>query len=171
MRILGLDPGTRVTGVVVFDSEEGHDGQVLFADGAMDNALVLQMMERGGLPYEPSRVVIETMSPRGMNLGRDTFDAIFFAGRLYQQAAAQVRNLCLDGVNPVERDTIKRVLLGRTNLPGADSKLRQLLLDEVGPKGTKRAPGPTYGVSKHAWQALAAVWAFLYILREGANEQ
>lgn len=36
-----------------------------------------------------------------------------------------------------------------------DPHVREALLDRLGPKGTKAEPGPTYGVSGHAWRALA----------------
>jgi hypothetical protein len=35
-----------------------------------------------------------------------------------------------------------------------DPNIRQALIDLLGPAGTKRAPGPTYGVRSHAWAAL-----------------
>jgi hypothetical protein len=36
-----------------------------------------------------------------------------------------------------------------------DGNVRQALLDRLGPQGTKKAPGPTYGVKSHEWAALA----------------
>jgi hypothetical protein len=36
-----------------------------------------------------------------------------------------------------------------------DGNIRQRLLDLLGPQGTKKQPGPTYGVKSHAWAALA----------------
>lgn len=161
MIILGLDPGTTSTGVVIYDCEKAI---VTYAAGEMDNEQVRDgflddiWVEGHGV----NRFVIETMSPRGLSLGKDTMRTIRWTGRFEE--------LCYQSLGRVElmqRDTIKRVLLGRTNLPAPDSKIRQLLVDEVGPKGTKKAPGPTFGVSKHAWQALGAVWAHLYQLREG----
>ena len=35
------------------------------------------------------------------------------------------------------------------------ANIRQALLDLIGPQGTKKAPGPTYGVRSHEWAALA----------------
>jgi hypothetical protein len=41
-----------------------------------------------------------------------------------------------------------------------DPNVRQALLDKIGPVGTKKNPGPLYGVSGHGWSALAvAVYA------------
>jgi len=36
-----------------------------------------------------------------------------------------------------------------------DSNIRQALIDRVGPQGKKHSPGPTYGLAKHDWAALA----------------
>jgi hypothetical protein len=36
-----------------------------------------------------------------------------------------------------------------------DPNIRQALLDRFGPVGTKKAPGPLYGVKSHIWSALA----------------
>jgi hypothetical protein len=38
--------------------------------------------------------------------------------------------------------------------------VRQALIDRLGPQGTKKNPGPTYGMRSHLWAALAvAVYA------------
>ena len=36
-----------------------------------------------------------------------------------------------------------------------DGNVRQALIDRIGAQGTKKKPGPTYGVSKDVWAALA----------------
>jgi hypothetical protein len=36
-----------------------------------------------------------------------------------------------------------------------DANIRQALIDKIGPQGTKKDPGPTYGISKDVWSALA----------------
>jgi hypothetical protein len=36
-----------------------------------------------------------------------------------------------------------------------DQNIRQALIDRLGPPGTKKNPGPTYGVTSHMWSALA----------------
>ncbi len=42
-----------------------------------------------------------------------------------------------------------------------DGNIRQALIDRFGPVGTKKAPGPLFGISNHRWAALAvAVTAF-----------
>jgi hypothetical protein len=36
-----------------------------------------------------------------------------------------------------------------------DANIRQALIDKLGAVGTKKAPGPLYGISGHLWAALA----------------
>ena len=56
------------------------------------------------------------------------------------------------------RKDIKLHLCGTTK--ARDPNVRQALIDRLGKPGTKKNPGPTYGVSSHAWSALAvAVYA------------
>lgn len=158
-RILGIDPGSEASGVVVL--EVGESPRVLWSDKAMDNRQVRGELidnvffEQRGC-YE---VVIESLTPRMTPLGWSTLDTILWVGRIYECA---VQSFGDDRVHMMHRDEIKRRLLGKTNAKAADSHIRQLLVDQVGEKGVKAAPGPTFGVSSHAWQALAAVWAHLH---------
>jgi hypothetical protein len=56
-------------------------------------------------------------------------------------------------VRKVYRQQVKLHLCGSPR--AKDANIRQALLDKLGPQGTKKAPGPTYGVKSHAWAALA----------------
>jgi hypothetical protein len=48
------------------------------------------------------------------------------------------------------------VKLHLCNSPRAkDGNVRQALIDRVGPQGTKKGQGPTYGIKSHEWAALA----------------
>ena len=54
-----------------------------------------------------------------------------------------------------ERDIQRVVRLDRALQQAKDANVRQRLLDLVGPRGTKKAHGPTYGISGDEWAALA----------------
>ncbi|MGH7470493.1 MAG: hypothetical protein ACRENP_21315 [Longimicrobiales bacterium] len=41
------------------------------------------------------------------------------------------------------------------NPKAKDQNIRQALIDLLGAPGTKKNPGPTYGISGDAWSALA----------------
>jgi hypothetical protein len=48
-----------------------------------------------------------------------------------------------------------------------DANVRQALIDRLGPQGTKKNPGPTYGMKSHLWAALAVgVYAMDKVVRE-----
>lgn len=86
----------------------------------------------------------------GMPVGNEVFETIRWVGVF-----------CECAIPPCElvfRKDIKIHLCG--SMRAKDANIRQALIDKLGPQGTKKAPGPTYGVSKHAWAALAvAVFA------------
>lgn len=141
MLILGVDPGPVRSGVVSYCA-----GRVIFAEPAMLNGAVLAHLEHGDKP--PGQILaIEIAESFGQKVWSQVFDAVRWAGR-FQQAWPDP-----DGVRFVTRSQVKMELLGKRN--GGDPQIRQALLSRVGPQGTKREPGPTYGVTSHAWAALA----------------
>lgn len=174
MRIVGIDPGPEISGLVLYCTRHRR---VLAAHPRLPTVDALALVRAGRYPVGSgtefySGLVLETLSPRGMALGRATFQTIEWVGRLREAGEGRIAHMRRCGlaglwVQTVERDTIKRELLGRSNVAGADAHIRQYLLDRVGPKGTKAAPGPAYGVSGHAWAALAAV---ICAVRERAEE-
>lgn len=163
MRILGIDAGTTHSGLVLFDTEAKA---VVYAMAQAVNDRVLSICRNddlvgGEMCYD--EVVFEALSPQGQVLGHSTFDTIMWVGKLSEAAQYQADVLGIpETVHLIRRNEIKKRLLGRTNIAGADKHIRQVLVDQVGPKGTKREPGPTYGCSSHSWAALAAVWAHLH---------
>lgn len=136
--IFAIDPGTRQSGWVLFDA-----GRVLDC-GVHDNHDLLRWVQAG---QGADELAIEMVASYGMSVGRDVFETVRWIGR-FQQAW---RNP--EAVRFVYRQDVK---LHLCKSPRAnDGNVRQALIDMLGPKGTKRQPGPTYGVSSHAWAALA----------------
>ncbi len=138
--ILALDPGTTETGWALYD------GHMVNASGIMDNVVMLQHVRSRGFPYADS-LAIEMIASYGMPVGREVFETCVWIGRL-QQAWRDP-----EAVRFVYRKDVKLHLCG--NARAKDSNIRQALLDKLGPQGTKKQPGPTYGVKSHAWAALA----------------
>lgn len=140
MRILAVDPGTTQSGYVLFD------GRVL-QSGVMPNEDVLRIIadDRSDV------LAIERIVSYGTVVGDETFQTVHWAGR-FQQAWA-----CPDEVRLIRRLDVKKAL----GLMGSakDKDVNAALLAQIGPKGTKAAPGPTYGVSSHAWAALGVAVA------------
>lgn len=140
MRILGIDPGTTQSGYVLFD------GRVL-QSGVMPNEDVLRIVSDD----RSDMLAIERIVSYGTVVGDETFQTVHWAGR-FQQAWA-----CPDEVRLIRRLDVKKAL----GLMGSakDKDVNAALLVQIGPKGTKAAPGPTHGVSSHAWAALGVAVA------------
>ncbi|MBA3588497.1 hypothetical protein [Methylibium sp.] len=102
---------------------------------------------------KPCRVAIEMVACYGMPVGREVFETCVTIGRFAQ--IAEDRGCT---VEMVYRQEVK-LHLCRSNKAN-DATIRQALLDRFGPGrdlaiGTKKAPGPLYGVSGDVWSALA----------------
>ncbi len=135
--ILALDPGTSETGLVAYG-----DGRVVM-HGVMRNADLLRE-----LPQMPGdALAIEMVASYGMAVGREIFETCRWIGR-FQQAWRDP-----EAVRFVYRKDVKLHLCGSPR--AKDANIRQALIDKLGPQGTKKNPGPTYGVKSHAWAALA----------------
>lgn len=142
--IYALDPGPTETGWCLFD------GVKVLDSGTADNADVRRWVCADN---NSDYLAIEMIANMGMAVGASTFDTVRWIGR-FQECW---RNP--EFVQLIFRREVKSCICG--NQQAKDANIRQALIDRLGPQGTKRLPGPTYGVSGHAWSALAvAVTAF-----------
>jgi len=97
-------------------------------------------------------LAIEMIACYGMPVGNETFETCLWIGR-FEEAFNPSR----DSLRCYRKD-IKLHLCGTTR--AKDPNVRQALIDRLGKPGTKKNPGPTYGVRSHVWSALAvAVYA------------
>lgn len=143
--IFAIDPGTTQSGWCRL----GCAGVI--NSGVMENEELLAMVQR--LP--DSRLAIEMIASYGMAVGKEVFATCVWVGR-FQQAWHTPADAQL-----VYRKEVKMHLCGTHK--AKDANIRQALLDMFprtgGGKtpqiGTKGQPGPLYGVSSHAWAALA----------------
>ncbi|WP_293705513.1 hypothetical protein [Stenotrophomonas sp. UBA7606] len=149
MRVLAIDPGTTQSGYVLYD------GKVITA-GVMDNGELLQIVRDD----RSDCLSIEQIVSYGKAVGQETFDTCVWAGRFMQAWA------CPDEVHMVRRAEVKKEL----GLSGAakDKQVNAALLQRVGPKGTKKDKGPTYGVASHAWAALGVAVVAMKRINGGA---
>lgn len=149
--ILGIDPGTTQSGWVLY----AH-GKVIDC-GVMDNVDLCRRIAEGnfGLTWA-DHIAIEMVASYGMAVGKETFRTVWWSGRFAEAWFKAVGKL------PVEvfRQAVKLHLCG--NPRAKDANIRQALIDRYGGEGGKAAaigkkanPGPLYGVSSHAWSALA----------------
>lgn len=139
MKILAIDPGTTESGWCLYEP-----GRVL-ASGVSANANVLKSIETDEFGVE--LIAIEMIASYGMAVGQEVFDTCVWVGR-FVQAWRQPEEVQL-----VKRMKVKQYLCHNTR--ATDSNIRQALIDLLGAPGTKKSPGATYGVTSHAWAALA----------------
>lgn len=139
MRILAIDPGTEQSGwCELWDS-------AVAASGVMSNVEMLEALASGRFDHVPV-VAIEMIASYGMAVGKEVFETCVWIGR-FQQAWHMP-----DSVRLVYRRDVKMHLCGTAK--AKDANIRQALIDLLGPQGTKKEPGATYGVKSHAWAAL-----------------
>jgi hypothetical protein len=82
-----------------------------------------------------------------MAVGQEVFRTVFQIGRMQQQ---------LGPVRLIPRRDVKLTLCGSAR--AKDTNIRQALIDAIGEVGTKKNPGPLYGVAGHYWAALGVAY-------------
>lgn len=143
--ILGIDPGTEKSGWCLYDGER------VIGSGVDANQKLLYGLNDMGA----DELAIERIQGYGMVVGREVFETCEMVGRLAQAWKGSLP------ASLIYRRDIKIHLCGVSS--AKDANVRQALLDRFersgGGKtpqvGTKSLPGPLYGVSSHAWSALA----------------
>lgn len=154
-RVVGIDPGTEKSGWVWIDGTE------VLEHGYCTNETLRKMLIDGY--YGGSEVAIEMVASYGMPVGRETFETVFWIGRLVEahsasggQAIRLYRKQSNGDIPSICEHVCKSPKAG-------DSNVRQALIDMYEPTGggkipqvgTRREQGPLYGISGHCWQALA----------------
>jgi hypothetical protein len=135
--VIGIDPGTDKSAFAEFDGNE------VVSFGIWDNEHLL-----GHTLWQEDHVFVEMIASYGMAVGASVFETCVFIGR-----CLQVSDAAGGSVTRVFRKDVK---LHLCNSPRAkDANVRQALIDRIGPQGTKKNQGPTYGVKSHEWAALA----------------
>ena len=137
--ILALDPGPQSSAFVQWNGK-------IIDHGHVPNYEMRQLL----IGREYDAVAIEMIASYGMPVGREVFETCLWIGRFIEIARLEPQL--------VYRRDIK---LHLCESPRAkDGNVRQALIDLVGQQGTKKNPGPTYGLKSHTWAALAvAIYA------------
>lgn len=146
MRVLAIDPGTDHSAWLLWSS-------AVEAFGYDPNERLLESLRDG--EQLPDVVVIEKIESYGMAVGAEVFATVHWAGR-FTEAAYPTR------VHQLSRMKVKMHLCGSAR--AKDPNIRQALLDRFGGRaaqGTKRLPGPLYGVSGDVWAALAVAATYV----------
>ncbi len=145
MHLLGIDPGPKSHALVCLNT---HTRRVAWYDELPATGSLLSVL--AGRNRQADVIACEMLQCQGMPVGAETFETAYGIGRLMEQAGglfAWVR---------VYRSEVKLHLCGTCR--AKDANIRQALIDRFGGSsaiGTKKAPGPLYGIKSHWWSALA----------------
>lgn len=143
MMILGIDPGTDQSGWCDYDS----DTRRVVDCGVDRNDQIIKCCH--GPECEDVHLVIEMVQSYGSRtLGRPLFETCVWIGRFMEAAEGNFAS-----INRIHRGECCLHLCGKRQ--SKDSYMHEALRDKLGEKGTKKAPGPLFGIRSHAWQALA----------------
>ena len=147
MIVLGIDPGPEACGVAVYNNTAR---KIVEAHKALPvlEALFLLDVYTG----RADLVAIERVQSYGIS-GSSLLRTSEVVGRLWQCSEA----LRLPTVLLYRREVLRG--LDVTGKGNRDALVRERLIEMHGgerrkAQGTKKEPGPLYGVSSHAWQAL-----------------
>ena len=167
-RIVAIDPGSTVSGVVVFDPVVTEP--VVYAGVVRNDDLQLWLrysqdkrLNETPLPLltGPHDLAVEFPVAQGMPASNELFATVEWVGVF--RAAWGSRPF-----HHVARPDVKLHLCGQAR--AKDANVRAAILDRFGGKdaavGRKATPGPLYEVSSHAWAALAV--ALLHADRQAA---
>jgi hypothetical protein len=145
--LLAIDPGSERSAWLTFNCK-------LRILGAMGHEPNEEVVERCGLWAGSGMftlLAVEMVASYGMAVGKDVFETVLWTGRFIEAfQPGEYRK--------VYRKEVKQHLCGSTR--ATDANVRVALIDMFGGSkersvGTKKAPGPLYGVSSHLWSALA----------------
>lgn len=152
--VFGVDPGPERGAVALYNGT-----LVTYAYEADNEALIKALRAPA---HFSSLLAVEKVESFGMAVGAEVFETVFFSGRLVQVW----RDNHFGKDFRIGRKEVKIHLCG--SMKAKDANIRQALIDKLGAPGTKKNPGPTYGVSGHMWAALAvAVTCAETRLKEG----
>lgn len=159
--VLGLDPGSEESALVVFarrDQKVVHHVQE-------SNEGLLRILSGGLWAYtDADALAIEMITSYGMAVGESVFETCFWVGRFFEawsrRGGTAVR---------IKRGSVKMAICH--TMAATDANIRQALIDMLGPAGTKKSPGPTYGIAKDRWAALAVAVTCSKILDQHKGEE
>jgi len=155
--ILGLDPGPETSGVVLVTNE--YPPRIRYACAELE-------IKHIKLPNNTAYTVIEWLSSYGTIVGENTFRTALVAGQIKERSEAMGIAAYL-----IKRPEASHILTGQRGAKDKHTKaaIREIYQDAgmaygggADPtKGTKKYPGPLYGISSHAWDALAVIIAWM----------
>ncbi len=147
MIVYGLDPGTEKSSLVGFNGES----VIRHEEWSNREMLILLKPLSQGINQAGGVLVIEQIESFGMAVGREVFETVFWTGRFAEA-------WCPKRFERMPRRIVKQHLCHTAR--ATDANIRQALIDRFGPAtekaiGSKKQPGPLFGIKSHCWAALA----------------
>lgn len=174
MMVLGIDPGSVHSGVVLYDEDRAK----VISSGDVDNDTLLNVLRLGfwgSFVLTDCDLAIEDIEGMGQMVGRDVFETCVWIGRFieawehgYEQKKAHRISRGDEKVVLCGRKTVLNPKTGK-RMNVSDSMIRAAIIDRFPSTGGGKIPqigivknkGPLFGVSGHAWSALAVVLTYL----------
>ena len=144
MNVIAVDPGPTESAYALFLS-----GQFIGGEKVANSTLLADLSQVGAATH----LTIERIRSYGMPAGAELFETCEWSGRFWQAWVGGTER----EAHWLPRKDVKFNLCG--NPRAKDANIRQAIIDRFGGKdkaiGTKKAPGPLYGVSGDVWAAIA----------------
>jgi hypothetical protein len=164
MLYLGIDPGPKESAYLIYESSMKR---IVVAEHISNTDMLTLLIDAPPVMPEYDAVICEWIDCYGMPVGKDVFETVYWIGKFSEHADPFIR---------IARRDVKMHLCG--SMRAKDANVRQALLDRFpatgGGKtpqvGTKKQPGPLYGVSKHLWAALGVVVTYAETMAEHERE-
>ena len=151
---MGIDPGQIKSGFVIIDNDYNVHNH-----GVVDNGEIMEIISNSN-NHGLDSIIIEMITSYGMPVGKTTMDTLVWIGRFYQEVEHS-------DVFLISRANIKLHMCN--SVRAKDPNVIMAVKDRYNPtgggsdpfKGTKKEPGPLYGMVNHSFNALAVAISHL----------
>ena len=159
MILLSIDPGCEKSAWVLYNTDSPEP---IINMGIQENeSLIRKFFEEDFDQGFVDEVVIEMIASYGMAVGASVFETCVMIGRLVQLFNKLP-------VSMMYRKDVKMHLC--QSMRAKDANIRQAIIDRLGPPGTKKHPGKTFGVKADIWAALACAVTFADTRPKGGTD-
>lgn len=157
--VLGIDPGTRESALLLYNIDAKKIEMMAIEENSKCFDAITKMIYYGYDKVSGKGILaIEQVRSYGSAIGAETLDTVHWCGRFDQFVRDRKWPM---GVTPqivlVPRKDVKMHVCNTSR--ATDSNVNHALADMFGGmstcKGTKKEPGPCYGINNHTWAALA----------------
>lgn len=168
--ILAIDPGPVQSAFVELEREDDGPWVIVDHKKEQNESTILKIRLWGPHDYSPysdqeeRHVVCEMIASYGMPVGAEVFETCVTIGRILQVSYER-----LFAVERLKRQDVKLHMCKTAR--ATDATIRQAVIDRFGTGkeeaiGTKKEPGPLYGIKGDEWQALALGLTYADSLRD-----